>query len=58
MCSGVFIHIGKMLNAVGWISTPGWGPRLHVSLHFIRLEVGAGGQDGGLVVEKCAPQHP
>lgn len=61
MCSGVFFHIGKMLNAVGWISTPGWGAGLHVSLHFIKIEVGAGGwggQDGGLVVEKCALQQP
>lgn len=31
---------------------------LHVSLHFIKLEVGGRGVRMGLGVEKSAPQHP
>lgn len=32
------------------VSTSGRGPCRHVPLHFIKLEMGAGGQRGGRVV--------
>lgn len=37
----LFFHIGKILNVVGWISTPGWGLYrcLQVWLHFVKLEM-------------------
>lgn len=50
MGSSVFFHFGRTLNAVLGGSTSGWGPCRHVPLHFIKLEMDAGGQRGGLVV--------
>lgn len=49
MCSCVFFHIGKTLNAAGWICTPGPGGgnlyhSLHVSVRFITLEEEDGSQ--------------
>lgn len=50
MGSSVFFHFGRTLNAVLGASTSGQGPFRHVPLHFRKLEMGAGGQRGGLVV--------
>lgn len=59
-CLFPHFHIGKILNIVGWISSPGWGLYhcLHVSLHFIKLEVGGGGQAGSCGGKMCTARAP